>query len=317
MATFKRNLIFLLIIVLFIARPSEFAQAQTESTTEHYFSETGFWVKGEFYKFYQSAAEPLLLFGYPISDEFTDQLGQKVQYFQRARFELVEDKKGVSVQITPLGELLHSAGAPLAPISTNSQACRLFPESGKSVCYAFLPFYDTYNGAKFFGPPISDVEVLDGRYVQYFRYARLEWRPEQLVGQRVALTDLGRIYYDMMGQPGNTSKGPSIPNRTPTRIQARAFVAQALIPAEQQQTVYIIVQDEKLTQVEGALVSVEVTWPNGQKDVFRAPASDSSGISQVTFNVTKLPVKEVARINVSVEYQGMKTTAETWFRIWW
>ena len=56
-----------------------------------------------------------------------------------------------------------------ANIYTNNAACRFFEETQQSVCYLFLQFYTAHNGEKFFGLPISEVRVIDGRLVQVFQ----------------------------------------------------------------------------------------------------------------------------------------------------
>ena len=47
-------------------------------------------------------------------------------------------------------------------------------------------------GEAYFGEPISPMEVMpNGRLVQYFERARMEWWPEKPTGMRVVLTDVG------------------------------------------------------------------------------------------------------------------------------
>jgi hypothetical protein len=305
-----------LLLVLFGAGVRLSMAQQTADAV--YFPETGHWVRGPFLAFYQSADDPLLLFGYPITDEFTDTLtGQRVQYFQKARFDLSAD--GQSVQLAALGELLYSANAPLAPVANDSAACRVFPTTGYGVCYAFLQFYDAHKGGRFLGDPISAVEIRDGRYVQYFRHARLEWQPEQPTGQRVVVTDLGRIYFDAM--VGNSQLLRPVP---PDNIiaellepRARAFVANSLLPANSRQTVYVIVQDPYLRPVVNATVSVNLLLPDGRTQTYRLPNTNSDGITQLSFEVGALKPKQVVQIRAEISSAGQQTIAQTWFRIWW
>ena len=67
--------------------------------------------------------------------------------------------------------------APAAPASANTRAGTpvLFPETGHTLGYAFREFYDRQGGLPIFGLPLSEVFVEDGRPVQYFERARLEW----------------------------------------------------------------------------------------------------------------------------------------------
>ena len=264
----------------------------------------------------------MLLFGYPITDEFIDSTDQiKTQYFQRARFDLVDGPSGQTVQLAPLGVYSHETGAPTAPFSTNSPTCRAFDATGKSVCYAFLQFYDEYKGSKYFGNPISDAEIRDDRIVQYFERARMEWIPEMPEGQRVVLTKLGILYYD--SHVGNPILLEPVQSNIPEQslpmvtLQAHAFVTQALIPADGTQVLYIITQDQNFAPVPGALASVTVTLPNGQKLVYHTALTNADGVTQLAFSLKDIPVKDIVQVEVNTEYMGMQAQTSTWFRIWW
>ncbi len=283
----------------------------------------GHLVQGEFLKFYRSASDPLLVFGYPITDEFIDpDSGLTTQYFDRARFELVSTNSGPMVQLAPLGVHLHTDDAPLAPIPTNSSACRYFQATGKSVCYAFLQFYDGNDGPVFFGNPISDVEIRDGRYVQYFERARMEWQPDNPTDQHVALTDLGTIeFYARDIQPvsltSNNIDSPDLPGNI-TKLQVSAFVDQALLPAYSQQTVYIIVQDQNLHPVQGANISLKVYDPERTQPQPLTPfITTENGLSSEQFSIGDIPEKELVRVDVTVNYEGLTASTSTWFRVWW
>lgn len=311
-----RRVLLAFLLLLLVGAGVRLATAQ-QTPEALYFPETGHWVRGPFLAFYQSADDPLLLFGYPITDAFTDPLtGMQTQYFQKVRFDLEDGKP---VRIANLGELLHDAGAPLAPIASESAACRTFPTTGFSVCYAFLQFYDLHNGVQYLGDPVSAVEIREQRYVQYFRHARLEWRPEQPPGQRVAVTDLGRIYFDAV--VGNPQLARSVPpdNITAARLEprARAFVASTLLPANSRQTVYVIVQDPYLRPIANATCELTIILPDGVTQKYRLPNTNADGIAQLSFDVGNLPPKQVIQILVTVNSFAQETTAKTWFRIWW
>ena len=63
------------------------AAAETASPCR-YFPETGHTLCHGFRAFWEShGEEALMMFGYPLSEEFTNALGAVVQYFERARFE--------------------------------------------------------------------------------------------------------------------------------------------------------------------------------------------------------------------------------------
>jgi len=107
--------------------------ATAQSSDSIYVAETGHWIWGDFLAMYNSSTDPLLLFGYPITDDFTDPISDnRVQYFQKVRFDLVDTQQGQLVAIAPLGRLLYVPGAPLADIAQEGPTCRGF-ESGFSV----------------------------------------------------------------------------------------------------------------------------------------------------------------------------------------
>jgi hypothetical protein len=290
-----------------------------QSSDSVYVSETGHWIWGDFLRTYNSVKDPLLFFGYPITDDFTDPVTNvRVQYFQRARFDLVDTSQGPQIQIAPLGQYLHEAGAQVADIPKDGPTCRSF-KSGFSVCYAFLQFYDAYDGNLRFGSPISDVEVIDGRYVQYFDAARMEWWPDRPAGQRVVLTDIGRIYFDkVVANPELLKSSPpaNIAGRLMKPI-VRVFTLKSLIGVGEQQTVYIIAQDQYLRPIENAQVGVTLYFPDGSKEFYRSSETNEFGISQLSFSTGFLPVRSVVHIEAEISARGEFATGETWFRLWW
>ena len=285
-----------------------------------YIPETGHWIRGEYLEMYQSADDPLLIFGYPITDEIIDPIdGQHTQYFEKARFDLVQDNGGEIVQIAPLGDLLYTAGDHEVWLATQSQACETFEQTGKSVCFAFLDFYEAYQGDLFFGDPISNLELVDGRYVQYFENSRFEWRPELPAGSRVALSSLGEQYFTtrlgdlttLQGTEANESQNSLV------GIKAHAFAANSLLPASSHQEVYVTVQDLNMEPLSGAMVNVSVVYPDGKIESYRPAVTNVNGISKLEFEVGDVPVNEMVQVEVEVSYKGFSTETSTWFRIWY
>jgi hypothetical protein len=188
------------------------------------------------------------------------------------------------------------------------------------VCFAFLQFYDGNNGHVFFGDPISDVEIRDGRYVQYFERARLEWQPDSPSDQHVALTDLGTIEFYSRDIHLDTGGDYTIkvPDPQTTVLIVHAFVDRALLPAYSQQTIYIIVQDQKLAPVQGANISVKVYHPGRAEPQLLTPfITTENGISSEQFSIDNIPAKDLVRIEVTANYDGLSTSTSTWFRVWW
>lgn len=72
--------------LLSIAGGAAYESVSPKPQTSHYFQETQHLLGGGFYQFW-NANGGLAIFGFPISEEFTNKDGVTVQYFQRARFE--------------------------------------------------------------------------------------------------------------------------------------------------------------------------------------------------------------------------------------
>lgn len=59
--------------------------------------------------------------------------------------------------------------------NTKAGVPALFSETGHTLAYGFREFYDRQGGLPIFGLPLTEVFLEDGRPVQYFERARLEW----------------------------------------------------------------------------------------------------------------------------------------------
>ncbi|NJN80444.1 MAG: hypothetical protein HC797_08200, partial [Anaerolineales bacterium] len=64
--------------------------------------------------------------------------------------------QGQRIQLTSLGRETYTSAGSLDV--TNTFACRSYTETGFSVCFAFLEFFDQYGGVTQFGYPISGFE---------------------------------------------------------------------------------------------------------------------------------------------------------------
>jgi hypothetical protein len=309
-----------LLIFVALGLVSAFAVPVTaQEANSLYVPQTGHWIWGEFLDVYNANPDPQFYFGYPITDDFTDPItGEHVQYFEKARFDLVETAEGPQVRLAQLGQLLHDPGNQIADIPNEGPSCRAFA-SGYNVCYAFLQFYDSYDGANHFGLPLSDVEVIDGRFVQYFDYARMEWWPELPAGQRVKLSDLGKLYFDMVVDDPKLLKPSPPPDLTGSLLnpKVRVFAGKSLIGAGEQQTVYVVVQDMYLRAIEAAQVEVTVSFPNGTSERYHLPVTNEFGISRFIFTTADLPARSIVYLKAEVTIRGESGTGKSWFRIWW
>jgi hypothetical protein len=302
-----------LLMAIFLSKPGS-AIAQT--ATVQFFPETGHYVRGDFLRFYQSAPDPRLVYGYPITEEITSKDGRTVQYFQRARFELRRDlPESQRVQLTPMGQALYQQADQLR--LDNASGCDLFP-TGFSVCLAFLDYFKTNGGVAQFGNPISPFEFHESLIVQYFEKARFEWRADRPEGQRVVLTDLGRRYFDQLGEDATLLKPVRPVDATINSIlsiKAHAFVAKPLTGSTGQQTVYVLVQSQTLQAVSNATGKATVHWPDGQTEEYFF-ATNQKGLGTVTLNFADQKQGELVPIDIVVVYQGLGSRTRTSFRIW-
>jgi hypothetical protein len=305
------------LLVLLAMGVSTIVRAQGSGS--HFFPETGHYVKGAFLDYFQSAPDPLALFGYPITEQFQDEVtGVTVQYFQLARFEMDAQNK---VWLSPLGRLLYEENKN-PTVQIYSKDCRFFAQTSKSVCLGFLSYYDQMQGEVFFGAPISNAEVLDERQVQYFENARIEWRPDDEAGPIMGLSEVGSIYLKMRPAPleAINYNGAHILESDPGKLVVRAFVERSLLPGHSTQQVYIIVQDENLHPVVDAAVDIIVMPPPGYTDPIPpmgAQLTNSDGLSRAAFSINKITPNQVFKIVVTATHGIYQATTTTWFRSWW
>ena len=311
-AAWRLALLFLVLTLLL----TPWGRVHAQSADVQYFPQTGHHVKGDFLHFYKSVRDPQLVFGYPITEQMTSKDGKTVQYFQRARFELHTDlPQDQRVQVSPVGQALYQPATQLK--LNNTAGCDLFP-TGYSVCFAFLDFYRANGGAGQFGNPISPFEFHENLIVQYFEKARFEWRADRPEDQRVVLTDLGRLYFEQLGEDPVQLKPVQPLDATINAIlsiRVRAFVLKPLTRVTGQQTVYIIVQSQTLQAVSNASGKVTVSWPDGRtEDYFFT--TNRSGLGTVTFSFADQKKGELVPIDIVVVYQGLAGTTRTSFRVW-
>ncbi len=291
---------------------------QAQGQGYEYFPETGHSLQGSFFAFYRSIQDPITIYGYPITEEFTSRDGAHVQYFQRARFEYhPEIAAGQQVHLTNLGRAM---SVPAAQLNTDSPfACRYFPSTNYSVCFAFLDFFDQFGGVAQFGYPISPFEYHDGLIVQYFEKARMEWQPSQPAGQRVVLSDLGRLYFDKLGEDPGYLQPVTPLNGAPSSVislQVKAFVWKAMTFSNDKQLVFLIVQDQRAQPVAGASCGLVVHWLDGRTEQ-SIVTTNPGGVAIAALNVVNQPYGNLVYIDVNCGYGGLTKGVTTAFRIWY
>jgi hypothetical protein len=197
---------------------------RASGTDCRYFHESGHYACGEFLSFFNTWGG-LEVFGYPLSEAFHDPAhgGLYVQYFQRARMEWHgANPDPYKVEVGLLADELGYSFPPARPEQippSNGSLHRYFPETRHVASYAFLDYFREHGGLQIFGYPRSEFMYEGGHVVQYFQRMRMEWHPERAVGSQMLLANLGEVYIERFGVPGNyldPVQPPSAPGESVT-----------------------------------------------------------------------------------------------------
>ena len=176
-----------------------------------WFSATGHTLRGEFLD-YWTRYGGLEQFGYPLTEEFFEEVGPenkqyRVQYFERNRFEHHPENAGTPhvVLLGTLGREFRQQEPPAQPLPAPAV---YFRETGHNLSGVFKGYWDTHGGLFVHGFPITEeVEErssTDGKVyrVQYFERSRFEYHPENRgTKYEVLLGLLGRGLAERKGYP--------------------------------------------------------------------------------------------------------------------
>ena len=167
-----------------------------------YFEQTGHNIRHGFLKYFNENGG-VAAFGLPLTEEFVHK-GWTIQYFEKARMEFHPDKAGTryEVQLGLINTELTKPRRPFtgdAPFQSVPQH-RFFPETGHSVHFSFLEFWEKQGGLDRFGYPISQEVTENGRTVQHFQRARFEYYPDAPLDKRVQLASVGTELLRQTGQ---------------------------------------------------------------------------------------------------------------------
>lgn len=310
-------------IVLLLAIAVGFFAPQTslaQRKTEEFFVETGHLVKGEFYTYFRTYGG-LEIFGYPLTDEFVYQ-GLTVQYFQKARMEWhPENPVPYKVQLGLLGEELKYRQPPVPEPTPRSRRKVFFPETGHTVSYAFLDFFNKHGGIDIFGYPITEMYFEDGQIVQYFQRLKLLWQPNDPVNT-VAVGNLGSVHYNMYRDHMlSEAPGESRIQTEITKLRAVVSLRYSVMSTRRNQIVTVLVTDNNSgAPIENAQVnisfvdkSVNVTLPGSSQTLI----TDKRGFASVSLPVNEGHSGTNIVVLAVVTYGGLSTTAQNVFLLWW
>ncbi len=322
------------VIILFCTVP--FAPPAKAQSSSRYFPESGHNIQGTFLEFFD-AHDGIDVFGFPITEQFYNPQQVLVQYFQRAVMEYrPHDPAPYQVQLVLLGVLLGYQDPPIlasaAPRPSDRQK-RYYPQSGHVVSYAFLNFFDKHGGVSIFGYPISEYKIENGRIVQYFQRARMEWHPEKPARYKVQLGLLGNDYAHQVGleqsrleptapnalpTPDRRSATPSLaPPKTAETLACSAAVKYRVTGLRGTQMVTARIADKLsgrgLTDVE---VTVTVQFPEGAQKF--SGKTDQTGSANIPFDLGVQQPGLIIVVDVSFSQNGrrLSESIKTYFLTW-
>jgi hypothetical protein len=313
----RRGVMFLALIALMSIPIWVVTRAQSDQP--EYFPDTGHTITGKFYELYYAADNPIAVYGSPITDAFPDKDGNLVQYFQKARFEL---NKNGEIFKTPLGQIFlneNEAGIESINISDSSSVCRNFEETGYSVCYDFLEFFEKNGGVNQFGYPISNRLIRANRTSQYFEYALLEFYPERPAGLKVSVADLGRQYFDKLGENSNRLRAVSPGNFISDGVlslDVRAFIARDPAADNYEPTIFVIVHDQKKTSLANVSIEFVVRYADGTNKRYLMEPTNLYGFTRMEIPVDKTE-PGIVEVFVKATYLDKEAETRTSFRIWY
>ncbi len=314
------------IVLIFSLVLVPFALAQS-GDAHKYYSETGHNLDEPFFHFF-NATGGLARYGYPTTEAYVDpQTKLLVQYFQKARLEWHPgNPEPYRIQLGLLGDELGKREPPI-PVTQIPPAsdpnCRYFPETGHTVCLKFLDYWNTAGGLDMFGYPVTEYKIENGRIVQYFQRARMEWHPEKPVGQRIQLAPLGDIYY-YYAQLDLTRRSSTVDSAAPpgvkpsvTALRPRATVLSPIIPPNSIQNGKVHVNDQLGKPVENAAVTLIIHFPAGDQVLSLLPTK-ANGATSFGFNVGQGRPGTIVTLEFIVTYPGLppantRTSYMVWF----
>lgn len=175
-----------------------------------YFPTTGHTLRGAFLDYWNRYGS-LAQFGYPLTEEFFEEVGPdhklyQVQYFERNRFEYHPENAGTPYEVLlgTLGRDFRQQDPPATPIGNATY----FKETGHNLSSKFKQYWDTHGGLFVHGFPITEPQMekspTDGKtyMVQWFERSRFELHPENAgTHSELLLGLLGRQLSEKKGYP--------------------------------------------------------------------------------------------------------------------
>jgi hypothetical protein len=97
----------------------------------------------------------------------------------------------------------------------------------------------------------------------------------------------------------------------------RAYPLQAVTSRQGTQTIYVIVQDQRLLPVENVQITLTLRMPSGEEMRFIVPnRTNERGVTQYSFGFMSENVG-IVQVYVSATRDSLESTTSSSFRVWW
>jgi hypothetical protein len=102
-----------------------------------------------------------------------------------------------------------------------------------------------------------------------------------------------------------------------TTLKVQAFPERAVTSLTDNQTIYVVVQDQRLVPVQGAQVSLVIRMPSGEEDRIILPSlTDGNGITRFAFSFST-KTSGIVTIKVAAVHDKLQGATLTCFWLWW
>jgi hypothetical protein len=305
-----------------------FAQQPDGTVCEElrFFPETRYKICDQFLAFFEENGG-LSVFGFPVSEQMPED-GRQVQYFQRARLEYYPElPPSFRVRVGNLGEELapdeHKPPIDASEIpKSNDPERKYFRETGHTVQHGFLAFFDENGAVETFGYPVTEIIHENGRKIQYFQKALMEWDPNR---SGIVLQNIGTMWVHQQHRPGFLSNLAMSPSGSSSRedasdsaitsLSATASVRDAFSARVGDQTVWVYVTDQTGEPVAGARVNLGgQVFPGGMLPM---PPTDEHGHTEKSFDFGGLDRGQLVVLSAHVSHQNLTALAQAFFYAWY
>lgn len=284
-------IVFAILVVLGIGA---LAAQQNVAHRLRYFPETGRLVREPFLPFYDEQGG-VTMFGYPLTNAYTDPDGTLVQTFQNVHLQLTVR----GIELAPIGQALHLGEE----------------DASHTVASELSDFYRAHGGEVFFGSPLDSAREENGLLIQDFERVRLV---RSRAGE-VHLANLGSIFLTAFPPPPESGQAAFRMRGTPAPplvIHPLISVAEPTVGKDGQQTIYLYVEDDSGAPVVGVQALAILRYGDAAAEV-ALPDTDQQGLAVATFIAPPASPGSQVIVEMHVLFGEVFMTVQTTYFQWW